>query len=458
MGIRVFVLALAAWALVGLLGSSAPAAPANSAAALRWQSSVETDLRFSEFFDSSHTIAAWFMPQWTLGFRSPILGTTSGTGSAFALGHGSYREGTEGRKLYLELGTQKRTYPAPDLQPGAWHHIAVTRENGRLRTTFRVYLNGTKLCADPKIYKDCDLALAPTAPEGTLQLGRSGTTTHAKVPARNHQFYGFIDDVAVFRDDLAAFTISSLVSKKRLDGSEPRLYSGWTFDSSQPKILARPVKLRGGAERWHVLSQTRDDAIDKRYLPLPKGDFVVQLPFPKGQAWKIIQGYSQAGSHNGGDALSFDAVRWPPGKGTLGQYVYAMAAGTIAFVEDGPNTHLPCEGGDTPGGCNVLMVRHPADFMLSYRHLKPFSVQKLLAKKPKLGTSIVARQPVAQLGLHPNGAHLHFGAATAIQGDPTKVTVPIAFKNYERLDWSTGKWRPVPVGIPEDEEIVRVPK
>ena len=62
------------------LSSGAGAESPNKAAALRWPGYIDTDLSFSDSsgFTKSHTIVAWFMPQYLRGYSGPIVTVNEG--------------------------------------------------------------------------------------------------------------------------------------------------------------------------------------------------------------------------------------------------------------------------------------------------------------------------------------------------------------------------------------------
>jgi hypothetical protein len=312
-------------ALVCMVAGLSFAAPAraqslNMGAGLRWHGWVQTDVKFSEFFGSNFTVMARFMPQYTRSYRGPILGVgrtcvvlPCKPGPRFALGQSDFKKAGDVPRLVLEIGNVTRTYLAPGLVPGTWQHIALRREKARAGAVFRVFLNGTQLCADPGAYSTCNLTLAaPALPVGTLRLGRTWSS-NGGIAATRQQFYGLLDDVAVFDSALPPGQIAALANATlhpRLLGWEPGLYAGWTFDAQTPTgdplpaSLARPITYEGGAYLWPFLSQTRDSEFDDDYLPVAREDLVMDLPFPQGQAWKVTQGYSSTASHYGASAFS----------------------------------------------------------------------------------------------------------------------------------------------------------
>ena len=63
----------------------------NRAAAIGWRGCVDTDLNFSEFFGSDHTVMGWFMLQYPVGYAGPIW-AERGSGTYF-VGQGNFRYG-----------------------------------------------------------------------------------------------------------------------------------------------------------------------------------------------------------------------------------------------------------------------------------------------------------------------------------------------------------------------------
>ncbi len=63
------------------------------ALALSWTGFADTDLEFSEFFDSDHTLSARFMPQYPNGYEGPLL-AENGSGT-FVPGQGYWSETEE---------------------------------------------------------------------------------------------------------------------------------------------------------------------------------------------------------------------------------------------------------------------------------------------------------------------------------------------------------------------------
>src|SRR5207249_2321898 len=114
------LLGLMVGSLAGL--SAAPpaqAAPNSMAAGLSWKGSVDTNLKFSEFYTGNHTLALRFMPQFPNAYEGPLI-AENGSGR-FMIGQADYLNGGDGTKLLLAIGSQTRAYPAA-LKPGRWYH------------------------------------------------------------------------------------------------------------------------------------------------------------------------------------------------------------------------------------------------------------------------------------------------------------------------------------------------
>src|SRR5262245_9061731 len=86
----------------------AQAVGANRGLALGWQGYADTDLQFSEFLGSEHTIAFRFMPQYPNAYEGPII-AENGTGT-FVIGQGDFMAGTDAPKLFVQVGSKKMTF------------------------------------------------------------------------------------------------------------------------------------------------------------------------------------------------------------------------------------------------------------------------------------------------------------------------------------------------------------
>ena len=203
----VFALILALAACTQDNGSSL-----NFAAAFGWRGHADTDLTFSEFFNGAHTLVARFMPQYPRAGAGPVL-AENGAGNFF-VGQFPYfvtrDNGTivdHGSRLVMSIGSQQQTYEAT-LTEGEWHHLAVTRSGN----TFKLYLNGQHFMPNVVVSQT-----EPMLPAGNANLRPGRRTTGKDFGNREVQFYGLVDDVAVFNQALSAAEIQTL------DVTYPRL-------------------------------------------------------------------------------------------------------------------------------------------------------------------------------------------------------------------------------------------
>lgn len=493
--------------------SPAAANSLNQAAALRWPAYIDTDLQFAEFFASSHTVMVRFMPQYPKAYRGPLL-TVSPTGTyplvSYQLSLGDFfNDGqTKQEKLVLEVGGETKTYlPPSGLPAGVWQHVAVVRsprlvyDGGLLKMhwLFSVYLNGQKLCVWPSFYTclELEFTASPATPAGNLRVGRTDSSR-----AGSDQFYGLVDDVAVFNKALTASEIGAIYSTPRLTGQEPGLLAGYTFDTTTPSggqlpaKLSRPTQFKAGVD-WVFVSENRENNQDREHLPSPL--FLAQpalhLPFKPGQAWKVTQGYASGGSHSGASAFSLDLVLGLPQQAgqqtsdkvlpsasyyayasdpSCGEPVHASAAGQIVQARD--DGGAPEDTSDPQGdsinndydGWDLVRVDHDPslpDDVSSYMHLLHGSVTaqfgKVLAAAPNFTVSppvpVSDGQQIGAVGTR-NGCHLHTGLRNA------SVTRPAGYWSYEACDAQKGKdctqsgnWYWVTFGSLVEGQMVRNP-
>src|SRR5262249_53354783 len=202
-----------------------------------WGGYADTDLDFNDFVHADHTVAVRFMLQYPHAYTGPML-SVKGTGT-YLLGQGDFLGASPGGqvKLVLKLGTDQMSY-AVDLPAGTWHHLAVVRSritSGPDGIVFQMYLDGQAVGAPLKLP-------ASDLPVGKMRFGKN--TLDPAVVGGGAQFYGLLDDVAVFKNALSASRIAQLANSPHLSGSEEDLYAGYTFGyvpaGGLPAKLARP--------------------------------------------------------------------------------------------------------------------------------------------------------------------------------------------------------------------------
>ena len=177
----VLALVMTGVSVAPVLGESA-----NHAAAFGWRGYADTDLQFSEFHGSDHTLMARFMVQYPNAYTGPIL-SVNGSGTFFVA------KAYDQSRLQVNLGGTLQTLDLPNpLQGGVWYHLALVRTGG----SFTFFLDGSPIC------QACTVSAGPSPPSGTLRLARlaNGATDNS----HETQFYGFVDDVAVFTSALTA--------------------------------------------------------------------------------------------------------------------------------------------------------------------------------------------------------------------------------------------------------------
>jgi murein DD-endopeptidase MepM/ murein hydrolase activator NlpD len=499
---------LAMFATLVLLVGGAPAAPTadaatpNKAALLRWPAYIDTDLQFADFFAKDYTLSARFMPQYPRAYRGPILTVSDELGS-FQVGQGDFQDSYNAEKLFLKVGGETRFYvPSTGLPAGTWQHLAVTRRlvyditgwvGGwpmlEAKLVFSLYLNGEKLCPVTMVGTCNEPHFTSLAtPTGVLRLGRTSAAQTG-----TNQFYGLIDDVAVFSKALSVAEIVALAAPGRLTGQEAGLLRGFTMDATTPSGGALPAQLNGQYTlknmAWPLtVSNNRVNAEDAALLPPPNPLYavVLHLPFKSGQVWKVVQGWGGDQSHFGMANFSMDfALGLPkqigqvtPGKTyptstytyandpTCGEPVYAAAAGDIIFAQDpGGWGSKPTDFDDG----NQVRLQEDTHEMIQYAHLMKNSVHEALGLPfflPPTGGSFPTPDglQIGRVGVK-NGCHLHMAALNNPGTDSNagaRVTRPSGFFNYQACDAQSGKncidpanWYNVVYGVPQTGQMVR---
>jgi murein DD-endopeptidase MepM/ murein hydrolase activator NlpD len=418
---------------------------ASQALGLSWKGYADTNLQFSEFFAGNHTLVLRFMPQFPNAYEGPFV-AENGSGR-FVIGQGDYSDGAEGTKLFLAVGSQSRTYAAT-LQAGQWYHLAVVAGASGTQRLFTLYLNGAKL-GIPLSVSSGDWQM----PGGSLRFGKR--TTGQSVNRHDAQFYGFLDDIGVFNRALSASEIQNLSANVlQLTGNESGLLAGYTFNQgSLPATLTRPLTLNGAAGQVAV-STNRNNVADAAVLPLPTKQVEMTLPFPPGEAWRVVQGYdSPAGHHAGYASFCWDFIldgkphdgEYPNGSG--GAPLYATAPGKVVTVRESepPSTPVP----------NLVEIEQAPGEICTYMHARQNSVEV------SVNAPVIRGQKVALTGSTgmkdcPTCNHLHFTVANMRDGTSGFVTFPVAFSNYEVRD-TNGNWNRVLKGIPQAGQVIRVP-
>lgn len=415
------------------------------ALALSWNGFVDTDLQFSEFFSSDHTLVCRFMQHYPNAYEGPII-AENGSGT-FVLGQGDYYTAGEGTKLYLAIGTQSRTFPMP-LRAGEWHHLAVSVRVTATQRTYAVYLDGQQLGASMVVASS-----TAQMPSGTLRFGRR--TTGKTVNGRETQFFGILDDVAVFSSAMTQAQVQNLFTTvPHLTGNEEALLAGYNFNEApvHPR-LKRPITFHGAASRI-VVSAKRDNVADAGLLPLPTQQQPMDLPFAVGDVWKVVQGHDNPPGHHAGYAsFTWDFIIaaeqqqgdvYPNGTDTAP--LFASAAGKAVRVRESEP-----KGTTTP---NIVEIEQAPGEYSGYLHVQQNSVTVDLNANATKGQQI-ARASCTGMGTCTTCNHLHFAVANQFGEVNGFVTFPTAFSDYQVKNGSS--WINISRGVPLTGEIVRNP-
>jgi hypothetical protein len=395
------------------------------ALSLTWGGWADTAIAFSEFFSSDHTVAARFMMQFVNAYDGPML-AVHGSGSYF-IGNGDGRGGNN--KISIRIGSGFLDIPVAASFQETWHHITVVRK----ATTFTIYIDGES--------KGTLAVTTSNNPVGTIRLGRSDEI--------HQQFYGFMDDVAVYTAALTASQVTTLAVATTLTGKETNLFAGFVFGDGPgvpiPATLKRSVTCFPGAHNI-TLSKNRNNAADSKLLPLSLVSHM-RLPFEQGRIANISQAFGDPTiSHTGYAAFCYDFMF--PDDDISGHAFKASSPGIVTHVwQGGPNTNQ--------GPSNFVTIEQGATEFCDYLHLQQNSCGVNTAQSVSYGTDL------AKTGRSGTGSpHLH--QAVTNLGEHTTdrehfVTIAFPFCNYEYSEDNGVTWDHVIRGYLKKGQWVRNP-
>lgn len=206
----------------------------------------------------------------------------------------------------------------------------------------------------------------------------------------------------------------------------------------------RVTKFQGGEIRWK--SATNSVTVVK------STDLVLDLPFPVGVPWRIIQANGLENDHHiNAWAYCWDFVL---GNGqTTGQPFVAAADANVVYVTENL-------GGEDPD--NVVIQKFGEGRYGSYLHLSKGGYTKKTGGKGIVflpqdgGVRLMNSGTVlGDIGTH---NHLHFCVTTAPDRNPAFFpfeSVPVAFRNYSFSKDEGKTWTYVPVGVPRRGQWLR---
>ncbi|HEV8426520.1 MAG TPA: peptidoglycan DD-metalloendopeptidase family protein [Pyrinomonadaceae bacterium] len=405
------------------------------ALACTWGGYADSDVEFSKFIGDNHTISIRFLMQYPLAYAGAFF-SVHGAGRYF-VGQGDFQSlsspTSPGKtNLLIMIGTQSMNIP---VSGDGWHHVALVRTGNEME----VFIDGL----GHRPFR------VPTnhLPVGTLRFGSGFSQPHGV----GGQFYGLLDDFALFKTDLSAERIKSLAGPKRLTDDESlrddeSFLVGYVFRNVRPTSL--PPRLRRQLDTkppatFVEVSDIRNPTLDLPKIPLPLNS-PMHLPFAPGEVWRVGQGYQGLQSHHGYAAFCWDIVRDGAIGGSDGEMIYSASSGKVRDAEDGFTNPVP-----NPQDTNFVSVRNDDDLCCDYLHIKTDSALVSPGAQVNFGTRLAL---VGDIGVE--GPHLHMAVSN---GNPsaTFFTMPAAFSNYEaEID---GDWKLIIRGIPQSNQRVRRP-
>ena len=193
-------------------------------------------------------------------------------------------------------------------------------------------------------------------------------------------------------------------------------------------------------------------------------DLVVELPFPPGETWQVIQAHGVAAndSHFNRFAYCWDFKRAGTQANSNGKPFTAVANGRLVHVDDSYGS-----GDDNPG--NVIVQRLGPSRYASYLHGKAgsymthFGAGSLFVPqalpwswRPSASTGEVLAA-MGDTGAGVGAYHLHFCVTTAPDRGAYKPfeSVPVSFRNYQMSDSFGLLWTAVANGVPRAGQRLR---
>ena len=244
------------------------------------------------------------MRQYLNGGPGPVVAAKTGN---YFVGQGEFRGDFSGApvgsKFFVAIGGHQQDYPSAE--GNHWIHVALVDP---------AHVHAIPGRGAPVADHHAAVRNLPHA-NATLRMGR--TVDGYTINDRETQFYGYVDDVAVFNRALTKQEIKAIINEAdhRLHANQDHLVAAWIFDHTLPSgdplppHFSRPYKFNsnpdGKRASLGIVSDSRDDAFDAKLLrgmlPFQKVEWI--LPFDKGDVWVVVQGNGDpTSSHNGADA------------------------------------------------------------------------------------------------------------------------------------------------------------
>ncbi|MGH1362476.1 MAG: M23 family metallopeptidase [Calditrichia bacterium] len=148
--------------------------------------------------------------------------------------------------------------------------------------------------------------------------------------------------------------------------------------------------------------------------------YVYRLPYAKGQAARVLQGYHGSLSHSGDDTYTIDFDL------AVGSSIFAARDGVVVDVKENSNS-----GGDSRDFVmkgNYIVIKHIDNTIAEYFHLMhngaAVEVGQIVKRGQHIGYS-------GNTGFS-NTPHLHFGVYKSVDGDK-RESIPVRFKTSQSI-------------------------
>jgi hypothetical protein len=290
--------------------------------------------------------------------------------------------------------------------------------------------------------------------EKYAQLGGSGgflgssTTTEKSTPDGVGRFQHFQHGSLYYHPQTWGHEVHGMIRNRWAELGWELGFLGYPMTDEVELVdgTGRVTKFQGGEIRW--FSATNSVTVVK------SSDLVVDLPFPVGVPWTIIQanGLGNLDEHHV-DAWAYCWDFVLANGVTEGQPFVASADANVVYVTENLN-------GEDPD--NVVIQKFGEGRYGSYLHLAKGGYTKKIGGKGIVflpqdgGVRLMNSGTVlGEIGTH---NHLHFCVTTAPDRNPVFFpfeSVPVAFRNYS-FSTNQGKtWTYVPVGVPRRDQWLR---
>jgi len=231
---------------------------------------------------------------------------------------------------------------------------------------------------------------------GNVEIYRVEQEDRLEVYAKNTNIYPVTIEVDLKIENLTpdkslpyTTTISARNNKKIMDLVYDNKEQGWRFSSSFRYYMG------------NIFARHNDS-------------FAYRLPYPKGDSYRVTQGFGGEFSHYGElrHALDMDMPERTP--------VYAARGGTVVMMEEGNSIGGASE--DMMPYANYITIMHDDETFADYSHLRHNGVNVGLGQKVRMGQLIGYSGATG----FATGPHLHFVVKKAKRGGGF-VSIPVRF-------------------------------